>query len=213
MRIFTPIRAILLLAALLLAHPLAAQTLRIGVRAAMLTPDPASSFNPDRGITLQVYEPLLLQDANLQPTPGLAVAWKMRDPTTWELKLRPGVLFQDGTPLTPADVLFSMNRIREVDVTQNYRANLREVTGAEAEGSDTVVIHTRNPAPTLPFDLATFPIVSARAAEHAAQEDFNGGRAAVGTGPYRLVKWTPGQGVILERNPKYWGKGPEWERV
>ena len=195
------------------AAPCGAQTLRIGVRAAMTTADPASSFNPDRGITLQVYEPLLLQDANLQPIPGLAVAWHMRDPTTWELKLRPGVTFQDGSPLTPADVLFSIDRIGKVDVTQSYRANLRDVTGAEAEGNDTVVIHTRNPAPTLPFDLATFPILSAHAAAGAGPEDFNGGRASIGTGPYRLIKWTPGQGVILERNPHYWGAQPQWERV
>ncbi|MBV8915132.1 MAG: ABC transporter substrate-binding protein [Acetobacteraceae bacterium] len=207
------IRLVLLVAALLCAGPAGAQTLRIGVRAAMLTADPASSFNPDRGITLQVYEPLLLQDANLQPTPGLAVAWRMRDPTTWEVKLRPGVAFQDGSPLTPADVLFSINRIQTVEVTQSYRANLREVTGAEGEGTDTVVIHTRHPAPTLPFDLATFPILSARAAQGAAPEDFNGGRAAIGTGPYRILKWTPGQDVILERNPRYWGKQPQWERV
>ena len=87
------------------------------------------------------------------------------------------------------------------------------MTGAEAEGADTVILHTRNPAPTLPFDLATFPILSAHAAEGATLEDFNGGRAAVGTGPFRLVKWNPGQNVILERNPSYWGKAPEWERV
>src|SRR3954454_23394362 len=124
------------------ATPSAAQTLRIGVRAAMLNADPASSFNPDRGITLQVYEPLLLQNENLQPAPGLAVAWNMRDPTTWELKLRPGVVFQDGSPLTPADVLFSINRVRTVEVTQSYRANLRDVTTAQAEGADTVIIHT-----------------------------------------------------------------------
>src|SRR3954454_19009093 len=184
------------LAAMGLGWPAAAQTLRVGVRAAMLTPDPASSFNPDRGITLQVYEPLLLQDEKLQPTPGLAVSWKMRDPTTWEIKLRPGVVFQDGSKLTAADVLFSIKRIQTVEVTQSYRANLRDVTGAEAEGDDTVIIHTRSPAPTLPFDLATFPILSAHAAEGAGQEDFNGGRAAVGTGPFRIVKWTPGQGVI-----------------
>src|ERR1700712_4778712 len=104
-----------------LAAPALAQTLRVGVRAPMLTPDPASSFNPDRGITLQASQPLLLQDPQLQPTPGLAISWKLRDPTTWEIKLRPGVQFSDGSPLTPADVLFSMDRIRKTEIPQNYR--------------------------------------------------------------------------------------------
>ena len=87
---------------LAMGHGAAAQTLRVGVRAAMTTADPASSFNPDRGITLQVFEPLLLQDADVKPVPGLAVSWAMRDPTTWAFTLRPGVVFSDGTPLTPA---------------------------------------------------------------------------------------------------------------
>jgi len=189
------------------------QTLRIGVRAAMTTADPASSFNPDRGITLQVYEPLLLQDANVRPVPGLAVSWSMRDPTTWAFKLRPGVLFSDGTPLTPADVVFSVGRIRSVDITQSYKSNLRDVLSVEAEGADTVVFHTRSPAPTLPADLATFPILSARAASGAAVEEFNGGRASVGTGPFRLVKWSPGQGAQLERNERYWGPKPPWDKL
>ena len=196
-----------------MAQAAAAQTLRIGVRAAMTTADPASSFNPDRGITLQVYEPLLLQNPDVMPVPGLAASWTLRDSTTWAFKLRAGVVFQDGSPLTPADVVFSMERIRKVDVTQSYRANLRDVVAVEAQGEDTVLVRTRNPAPTLPADLATIPILSARAAEGASGEDFNGGRAAVGTGPYRLVKWSPGQGVSLERNPRYWGLRPPWERV
>ena len=211
-----PLQAIRLLAVLLLlavSAPAGAQTLRIGVRAAMINADPASSFNPDRGITLQVFEPLLLQDADVKPVPGLAVSWPMRDPTTWAFKLRPGVVFQDGSPLTAGDVVFSVDRIRKVDVTQNYRSNLRDVASVEAEGADTIIVRTRNPAPTLPADLATFPILSARAAEGATAEDFNGGRAAAGTGPFRLVKWTPGQGVVLERNPSYWGGAPPWQRL
>lgn len=204
----------LVAASLLVAMaPAGAQTLRVGIRAPAVTADPASSFNPDRGITLQVYEPLLLQSATLQPEQGLAIRWTMRDPTTWAFTLRPGVLFHDGSPLTPADVIFTFRRIQTVEFVQNYRANLRDVVGMEAEGADTVVIRTRNPSPTLPFDMATIGIVSARAAEGATPDEFNGGRAAVGTGPFRLVKWTSGQDTILERNPNYWGAKPYWQRV
>ena len=203
-------------AALLSASTLApatAQTLRMGIRAQPLTADPASSFNPDRNVSLQIYEPLLQQSAQITPEPGLAVSWSQRDPTTWVFKLRPGVKFQDGTPFTSADVIFTYRRIMSVDVTQSFRANLRDVTSTEAEGPDTVVVHTRNPAPTLPFDMATIPIVSAHAVEGAAPEDFNAGRAAVGTGPFRLAKWVPGQVAVLERNPHYWGTKPQWERA
>jgi peptide/nickel transport system substrate-binding protein len=193
--------------------PAAAQDLRVGVRAALTSPDPASSFTPDRNVALQVWEPLMVQDAALKPVPGLAASWRMRDPTTWEIKLRPGAVFSDGTPVVPEDVAATFRRNMATNAVQTYKSNLREVTAVEAEGSDTVIIRTRGPSPNLPYDLATFGIVWAKATEGATNEDFNGGRAAIGTGPYRLVRWTPGQGVALERNPRYWGPAPHWAKV
>ncbi|HEY8612509.1 MAG TPA: ABC transporter substrate-binding protein [Roseomonas sp.] len=190
----------------------AAQQLRIGVRAAIDTADPASSYSPNRNITLHVYEPLLLQDESLKPVPGLAVAWRMRDPTTWELQLREGVTFHDGSPLTAEDIARTVQRNMATETPQTYKSNLREVTAVEAEGPRTVIIRTRTPSPQLPYDLATFGIVSARATEGASPEDFRG-RAAVGTGPFRWSQWVPGQGVTLTRNPNYWGEKPAWEQV
>lgn len=190
-----------------------AQELRVGVRAALDTADPASSYSPNRNITLQIYEPLLLQDATLKPVAGLAVAWRMRDPTTWELTLREGVTFHDGSPLTPKDVAQTIARDMATDTPQTYKSDLREIVSVEAEGSRTVILRTRTPSPQLPFSLSTFGIVSARATEGATPEDFRGGKAAVGTGPYRWSQWTPGQGVTLTRNPDYWGRAPHWEKV
>ena len=62
------------------------------------------------------------------------------------------------------------------------------------------------PAPLLPVYLTTIMIVSAAAVgANATEEDFNGGRAAIGTGPYRWVRFTPGSDVTLERAPRHWG--------
>ncbi|MFC0409015.1 ABC transporter substrate-binding protein [Roseomonas elaeocarpi] len=191
----------------------AAQELRVGLRAALDNPDPASSYSPNRNITLQIYEPLLLQDASIKPVAGLAVSWRMRDPLTWELKLREGVRFTDGSPLTAQDVIASIRRAQNTDAPQTYKSDLREVVAVEAEDPLTVVIRTRNPAPTLTAGLATFGIVSAKATEGATSADFNGGRAAIGTGPYRWVQWTPGAGVTLSRNDNYWGGTPRWSKV
>jgi peptide/nickel transport system substrate-binding protein len=204
--------ATLVAGALPLSHA-RAQDLRIGVRAALDTADPASSYSPNRNITLQIYEPLLLQDASLKPVAGLAVAWRMRDPTTWEFTLREGVTFHDGAPLTAEDIARTVARNMATETPQTYKSDLREVTAVEAEGARTVIIRTRGPSPQLPFSLATFGIVSARATEGATSEDFRGGKATVGTGPYRWGQWTPGQGVTLTRNPHYWGASPHWEKV
>jgi peptide/nickel transport system substrate-binding protein len=190
-----------------------AQDLRIGVRAALDTADPASSYSPNRNITLQIFEPLLLQDATLKPVAGLAVAWRMRDPTTWEFTLREGVTFHDGSPLKAEDIAHTIARNMATDTPQTYKSDLREVTSVEAEGPRTVIIRTRSASPQLPFSLATFGIVSARATEGATPDDFRGGKAAIGTGPYRWGHWTPGQGVTLTRNPHYWGAAPHWQTV
>jgi peptide/nickel transport system substrate-binding protein len=199
--------------ALAQAGPAAAQALRVGVRAALDVADPASSYSPNRNITLQIYEPLLLQDATLKPVAGLAAAWRMRDPNTWEFTLREGVRFHDGTPLTAADVAHTISRNQTTDTPLTYKSDLREVVSVEAEGPRTVVIRTRTPQPQLTFSLATFGIVSERATRDARPDDFRGGKAAVGTGPYRWDQWTPGQGVTLTRNPDYWGSKPHWEKV
>jgi peptide/nickel transport system substrate-binding protein len=214
-RMTTPLLRAVLGAAVAAAcsSPLAAQDLRVGVRAALDVADPASSYSPNRNITLQIYEPLLLQDAALKPVAGLATAWRMRDPLTWEFTLRDGVTFHDGTPLTAEDVAQTIARNKVTDTPQTYKFELRDIVSVEAEGPRTVVIRTRVPTPQLTYGLATFGIVSARATQDARIDDFRGGKAAVGTGPYRWSQWTPGQGVTLTRNPNYWGAAPHWQKV
>ncbi|MDT8329623.1 ABC transporter substrate-binding protein [Roseomonas gilardii] len=100
----------LTLALLLAAMPVMAQTLRIGMKAAVDGSDPHQSYSPNRNVQMQVYESLTFQTGTLQPVPGLAESWKAVDDRNWEFTLRPGVRFQDGSPLTPDDVAFSIRR-------------------------------------------------------------------------------------------------------
>lgn len=193
--------------------PASAQELRIGLKAAVDSADPAQLYTPNRNVHLQVYEPLVAQDAQSKLLPGLAVSWRSVDPLTWELKLRPGVLFQDGSPFTAEDVMFTIRRIQVSEGLRTYRIYTRDIVAMEAPDPLTVVLRTRQPAAGLPVNLTAFGIVSARAAKDAGAEDFNGGRAAVGTGPYRWVKLTQGQSVVLERNPGWWGGTAPWARV
>ena len=77
---------------------------------------------------------------------------------------------------------------------------------------------TDGPAPTLPNDFIRLFIVSAKAAKdfstkETANEGFNSGKAAIGTGPYRFVSWTPKDQLVLERFDGYWGGKEPWQRV
>jgi peptide/nickel transport system substrate-binding protein len=200
-------------AAMLAAAPAAAQELRIGMKAQVDGADPHQLYTPNRNLQLHVYEPLLWQDERLHPQPRLATSWRVVDPLTWEFTLREGVTFQDGSPLTPEDVIFSIRRAQEIEGARTYRVYVRDIASMEAAGPRVVRIRTSTPAPELPAMLTSFGIASARAAADATPADWNGGRAAVGTGPYRWVRFTPGQDVVLERNATYWGGAEPWSRA
>ena len=76
---------------------------------------------------------------------------------------------------------------------------------------------TDGPAPNLPNDFIRLFIVSAKAAagltKDNANEAFNSGKAAIGTGPYKFVSWTPKDQLVLDRFDGYWGPKEPWAKV
>ncbi|MGG5809650.1 ABC transporter substrate-binding protein [Falsiroseomonas sp. CW058] len=205
-----------LLAALMLSGIAAqapAQELRIGFKAAVDGADPHLNYTPNRNVQLHVWEPLALQDPFMRLLPGAATSWRAIDDTTWEFTLREGLRFHDGTPVTAEDVVFSVRRARDVTGIRTFIAQTRNVESVEAKDARTVLVRTRGPAPLLPHQMAVVAIVSARGAEGATEADFNGGRAAMGTGPYRWVRLSPGQEVVIERAASHWREPEPWQRV
>jgi peptide/nickel transport system substrate-binding protein len=189
------------------------QDLRIGMKAQVDGADPHQLYTPNRNVQLHVWEPLAWQDERLHPVPRLATGWRALDPLTWEFTLREGVTFQDGTPFTAEDVVFSIRRAQQIEGARTYRVYVRDIAAVEPVGTHIVRIRTNAPAPMLPSMLTGFGIVSARASHDAQPADFNGGRSATGTGPYRWIRFTPGQDVQLERHDGYWGQREPWQRV
>ena len=111
----------------------------------------------------------------------------------WEFKLRPGVVFSDGSPFTAEDVMFSFDRVRSIPNNPNpYTSALRTITGVTAPDPTTLRITTATPNPKLPSQLRNVSIVSRIAAKGAMPSDFASGRAAVGTGPFRFMQYLPG---------------------
>lgn len=83
------------------AAPLAARAddLRIGLAADVTSMDPHwNNAGPNNAMALHIFESLVFLDKNGRYAPGLATAWKAVDANTWEIKLRPGVKWSDGTP-------------------------------------------------------------------------------------------------------------------
>src|ERR1700736_4678520 len=95
-----------------------------------------------------VYEPLVGRDKTLKAMPVLATEWSQVSPELWRFKLRQGVKFQDGTPFTAADVLFSFDRIRMEG--SNLKAIVATIKSVNRIDDYTVERATDGPDPILP---------------------------------------------------------------
>ena len=208
-------RLIALLAATLLALPALAQNLVLGTKLELNTLDPHFFAAFPTGSSHQyLYDKLIVLDPKLKPRAALAESWKLVDDLTWEFRLRKGVTFHDGSPFTADDVLFTLERVPNVPNSPNsFSQYTRGIEKATKVDDHTVVLRTKAPNPMLPNDLSNVFIVSAKVAKGATTADFNSGKAAIGTGPYRLVEWVNGERLVVERNDRYWGPKGHWAKV
>jgi peptide/nickel transport system substrate-binding protein len=192
----------------------AAQTLNVGVQSGFGI-DPHFVFlGPNMAAARHVFDTLVNRDADSRWTPGLTTSWRAVAPTVWEFKLREGVTFHDGSPFTAEDVAFSFARIPNIPGNPGpYTPNLRGIARTEIVGPTTIRIHTHEPNPVLPGQFTNVFIVSRRAAEGALPPDFSSGRAAIGTGPYRLEAHRGLEGMSVLRAEGYWGEHQPWQRV
>jgi peptide/nickel transport system substrate-binding protein len=199
-------RAVTTLALSLLAGAASALELSIGVRGGADTMDPHfDSLGNTVSIQRNIYDPLVSRDAMLEPIPALATSWTAVDDRTWEFKLRPGVTFHDGSRLTAADVVYSFKRVPTAKgPTGGRMIYMTGIVDVVAVDELTVRILTDEPTPLLPRNLAQIFIIPA-ATGTATTDDFNSGGKAIGTGPYRLVKFTPKDATVVARHDGYWG--------
>ncbi|MFT8244245.1 ABC transporter substrate-binding protein [Roseomonas sp. BN140053] len=205
----------LLTMAVLGAGPAGAADLRIGLAAPVTSVDPHfANATPNNAFTRHIFDMLTLRSPEGAPEPGLATEWRALSDNEWEFKLRPGVTWHDGQPFTADDVVFSFARAPSVpNSPASFGGALRNLQRVEVVDPLTLRLHTSEPTPNLPRDLTAVAIVSRRVAEGASTADFNSGKAAIGTGPYRFGSYTPGSQVEVTRNDAWWGAKQEWDRV
>ena len=205
----------LLLAPGLAAGLARAEPLTIALQTDLTSLDPhvAPTFT-SAAMQQHVYGSLVSMDAALNIVPDLATAWRNTDDTSWEFDLREGVTFSDGRPFTAEDVAYSIRRAKAIrNPAGTVAPYVRAIREVEVAGPHRIRLRTETPYPLLIADLARVRIISAALGEDATTERFNRGEAAIGTGPYRAIRWIPGDRLELRRNPAYSGPAPEWEEV
>ncbi len=204
-----------LLATTVLAQaPAQAQTLTLGVAEPVTSMDPHYLNSPsNKNVLTSIYDALTDADNTVNIRPSLAESWRMIDENTWEAKLRPGVLFHDGQPLTAEDVRASYARVPKVpNAPAPFTTYIRLVKSMTVVDAQTIRFHTSSLDPILPNEMAQIRIIPARW-EQATNEDFNSGRAAIGTGPVRFHSYNPSAGIEVLRNDRHWQKPIAWEKV
>ena len=207
-------RVLAFLAALALSTGVLSQELRIGLASEPTSMDPHyHNLSPNNSLLSHIFESLVDQDERQRLKPGLAESWKAIDDSTWEFKLRRNVKFHDGTPFTADDVLFSFERAPNVEGSPASFAIYSRGKTLTKVDDHTIHIKTAAPYPLMPNDVSQIFIVSRKHATGAKTPDFNSGKAAVGTGAFRYVEYTPGNRIVVQRNDTYWGDKPQWARV
>ena len=196
-----------------------------GGGAQIVISQPADAVTMDPGKSTQVlnvnyffniFDTLTRWDTDLKLVPGLATAWKNTNENTWEVTLRSGVTFHDGSPLTAEDVKATLDRLLEPGktVVQSGFATIKSVEIADPQ---TIRLTTEKPDPLIPVRMAQMgsQIYPARL---ASTEEGNNelARKPVGTGAYKLVEWVKDDRLVMEANREWWGwegKAPGVERV
>jgi len=209
-------RAALLAGAVLCAGaPAFSQTLTIATGGAATSLDP-HFFNasPNTALTQHIFDRLVDRDAQSRIRPSLAESWRLISDTVWEFKLRPGVTWHDGRPFTADDVVFTYHRAPNVPNSPGgFGTALRSVKTVTAVDALTLRIETHYPNPVLLPEIGGVHVISRHVGATATTDDYNAGRAAIGTGPYRLVFHRQGERTEFTRNDAYWGEHEPWARV
>ena len=205
------------IAAVGLALAQSAETLRIGVADLPNSLEPGvTTSNTGVRVIPSIFETLLEMDPadNSILLPRLAESWERLDDRTMAFMLRQDVIFHDGTPFTAADVAYSIERIVDPGFPGSLaRSLLTIIERVDVIDDHTVHVVTRVPDPILDYRLASAWgswIVPAGYHAEIGVDDF--GRTPIGTGPFRLVTFTPDT-AVLEVFGDYWGERPNVDRV
>lgn len=181
----------------------ASTTLRVANPTAIVSLDPygaTSAALPTLAVTQEIFQTLVTrQDGKI--TPSLATKWENPDELTWDFTLKEGVKFADGTALTAEDVKASFDHLiaGKGPLVSIWAA----VSSVEAPSATKFVIHTKTPLGTVLSNLTLLPIGPS---EKLTDADYL--KLPYGSGPFRATAFTPGQKVVLDRNPEYAGTKP-----
>lgn len=185
-----------------------------GVVHAVIQPEPVGLMmainqnGPAQTVAGNIYEGLLRYSPILEPLPGLAESWTVSaDARVYTFKLQPGVTWHDGEPFSSADVLFSIEMLKQTH--PRARINLAQLDKVEAPDDLTVVFTLKQPFGSFLgiFEVGSLPMVPKHIYEGTDFKTSSANNTPIGTGPFMFAEWQKGSFIRLKKNPNYRIKG------
>jgi peptide/nickel transport system substrate-binding protein len=183
-------------------------TLKVGLQADPTALDPQKqSLTAIWHVIEHIYNGLTRVKPDLSIEGALAESWDISDDgITYTFHLRPGVMFQDGTPLKASDVKFTFERLVAPETASTSAADLASMKSVEAPDDETVVLTLKAPDASMLATLAGgSTVIYSEAFVKANNNDVS--QVAMGTGPFKFVEYVPNTRIVLEKNPNYWEEG------
>ena len=154
-----------------------------------------------------VYNTLIGLGPDLLPVPELAESWTVNETATqYTFNLRHGVTFHNGQEMTAEDVLFTIERILDEETGAIARSSFIDVESMETPDPYTVVFNLATPNAIFVSNFADINTVIV-AKDVAESRDINRIDNVIGTGPFKLAKWSPDEEMVMEKNPAYFEEG------
>lgn len=175
-------------------------------------PQATTATSALRGIS-QIFDRLVSLDNELKPLPMLATQWELQDDSlSWVFKLRRNVKFHDDTEFNAQAVKFTFSRLFDPKTKSPSADQFSMIDSVEVLDDYTVKFVLKFPYAPFPRVLSLIPasIISPTAVDKYGEDFF---KHPVGTGPFKLQSWEPGNKAVLIRNDKYWAGPPKLEKV
>lgn len=164
-------------------------------------------------VHINMFNYLFKRDASQEIQPDLVESYELVDETTWEFKLKEGVTFHNGDPLTSEDVKFTLERVAK-DSGLREHPNYKQILEVKVIDELNFQILTDGPQPTMINRLARLGsgMLPKKYIEENGWEHFL--KQPIGTGPFQFAEWVRDDRVVLEPYDNYFeGKNEEWDQL